>query len=215
MERADSRHDDPGAALDHLIRVDHDAVQAYTLAITAVERTQLEATLRRFRRDHERRIAELGRLGPGARGLGADVPRSSGPFKLAVQGVSFGRGDRALLACVAAFEAVSHECYRAAASGGWSDDVAAVLARAAAEEERHQAWAAAALADLGGDERRPDTAVPAGRWPAGGEGTRARDRRRAPVAERVRATIRNPRNLVATGAGALAGAMAMARALRR
>jgi hypothetical protein len=210
MERAD-----PGAVLDHLLRLDHDAVQAYTLAITALERTHLEEPLRRIRRDHERRIAELGGLLRGADGGAADVPRSSGPFKLAVQGVSFARGDRALLACVAEFEGASQDRYREAATGSWPEDVADVLRRAAGEEERHSAWAVAALAGLGGDERRPDGAATVGAGPGAPHTTGRRDRRAAPMAERIRETIRNPRNLVATGAGALAGAMAMARALRR
>src|SRR5436853_7628485 len=61
---------DPGRRLDavmlgelnDLLALDHDAVEAYTLAIGALANLGRRETVMRFRADHERHIAELTRV---------------------------------------------------------------------------------------------------------------------------------------------------------
>ncbi|HEX8903423.1 MAG TPA: DUF2383 domain-containing protein, partial [Longimicrobiaceae bacterium] len=72
------------AELNDLLRLDHDAIGAYTIAIENFESVTYRDTLEGFRRDHERHVRELTGLVRAAGGTPAEAPHlSSSPFKLA------------------------------------------------------------------------------------------------------------------------------------
>jgi rubrerythrin len=146
------------AELNDLIRLDHDAIAAYSLAIERVESTTYRETLEGFRRDHERHVRELTERVRAAGGTPAEGPHAStGAFKLAVQALGAAAGsDRALILAFKANEGESVAKYRAAAERPHSDAVREILARAARDEEKHYEWAESRLKRL---DAGPDTAL--------------------------------------------------------
>jgi rubrerythrin len=145
------------AELNDLLRLDHDAVQAYTLAIKLLENDEYRRQLEVFRADHQRHIDELSQLVRSRDSTPIDLPHlSTGAFKLAVQAVGAGAGavgfggDRAVLVAFKANERQVRDKYRRSARAVHPADVTSVLARAAEDEARHYAWALETLEDLGG-----------------------------------------------------------------
>ena len=140
------------AELNDLLKLDHDAVQAYTLAIRSLENESYKETLRQFRGDHERHIEEPTQLIRAHDGLPIQLPHlPTGAFKLAVQAVASVGSDRAILTAFKANERQVRDKYRRAARAVHTADVTTVLARAAEDESRHYAWALETLEDLGFD----------------------------------------------------------------
>ncbi|HSU14196.1 DUF2383 domain-containing protein [Longimicrobium sp.] len=138
------------AELNDLLRLDHDAIGAYTIAIESVESVTYRETLEGFRRDHERHVRELTELVRAAGGTPAEGPHaSSSPFKLAVQSLGKLAGsDRALILAFKANEGESVAKYAAAAERPHPDAIAEVLRRAARDEEKHYEWAESRLKRL-------------------------------------------------------------------
>jgi hypothetical protein len=149
--------------LNDLLQLDHDAVGAYTLAISALRDRNLRNTLIGFRQDHERHIADLVDLIRARGGLPVRMPHfPTGLFKLLVQAAGsaggmaggivggFAGGDRTVLLAFVANEAQARDKYRRHADAqGHPADVAAVLERAARDEATHHRWAWDALERLG------------------------------------------------------------------
>ena len=145
------------AELNDLLQLDHDAVQAYTLAINALESPVHKRTLEEYRADHERHIVELTRLIQAGGGTPIEMSHiPSGAFKLAVQAVGAAGGDRAVLLAFKSNEWQVSEKYHRHAERRHTPEVADVLRRAASDEQKHYAWAAATLEQM--DAGR-DTAV--------------------------------------------------------
>ncbi len=137
------------AELNDLLQLDHDAVQAYSIAIDCVEDERLRETLIAFRGDHERHIDELTELIRGHGGIPIEIAHiPTGMFKAAVQRAGAARGDRALMLAFKANERQVRDKYRRHADQPHPPDVHTVLARAAADEERHYAWALEVLDDM-------------------------------------------------------------------
>jgi rubrerythrin len=137
------------AELDDLLRLDHDAIGAYTVAIGQFESTTYRETVEGFLRDHERHVRELTELVKEAGGTPAEGSHlSSGPFKLAMQALGAAGGDRATILAFKANEGESVAKYRAAAERPHSEKVAEVLRRAARDEEKHYEWAESRLKRL-------------------------------------------------------------------
>src|ERR687896_1288018 len=83
--------------LNDLLRLDHDAVQAYPLAIRLLQNPEYKRQLEEFRADHQRHIDELSQLIRSRDGVPLELPHlPSGAFKLAVQAVGGAGGDRAV-----------------------------------------------------------------------------------------------------------------------
>ena len=137
------------AELNDLLQLDHDAVQAYSIAIDCVEDERLRETLIAFRGDHERHIDELTELIRGHGGIPIEIAHiPTGMFKAAVQRAGAARGDRALMLAFKANERQVRDKYRRHADCAHPPEVHTVLARAASDEERHYAWALEVLDDL-------------------------------------------------------------------
>ena len=138
------------AELNDLLQLDHDAVQAYTLAISSLKGVSYQNTLRRFRGDHERHIEELTPLIRAHGGLPIELPHlPTGAFKLAVQAAGAAGGDRAVLLAFKANERQVRDKYRRAVDRLSTTDAAAVVSRNAADELVHYGWALETLEDLG------------------------------------------------------------------
>jgi len=137
------------AELNDLLQLDHDAVQAYGIAIDSVEDERLRETLIAFRGDHERHIDELTELIRAHGGIPIETAHiPTGMFKAAVQRAGAARGDRALMLAFKANERQVRDKYRRSADCPHPPEVRAVLERAAADEDRHYAWALEVLDDL-------------------------------------------------------------------
>jgi rubrerythrin len=136
--------------LNDLLRLDHDAVQAYTLAIKLLDNPDFKRQLEEFRADHQRHIDELAQLIRSRDGVPLDLPHlPSGAFKLAVQALGAAGGDRAVLLAFKANERQVRDKYRRSARTVHSADVTSVLARGADDEARHYEWALETLWELG------------------------------------------------------------------
>jgi rubrerythrin len=149
------------AELNDLLMLDHDAVQAYSLAIRLLDDPHYKRQVEEFRVDHQRHIDELSRLIRSRDGIPLEMPHiPSGAFKLAVQGIGAGAGaaalgrtradrDRAVLLAFKANERQVRDKYRRAARAPHPADITSVLARAADDEARHYEWALETLWELG------------------------------------------------------------------
>jgi rubrerythrin len=126
------------AELNDLLMLDHDALQAYTLAIKLFENPDFKRQLEVFRADHERHIDELAHLVRSRDGVPLELPHlPSGAFKLGVQAIGVAGGDRAVLLAFKANERQVRDKYRRSARAVHPADVTSVLARAADDEARH------------------------------------------------------------------------------
>jgi rubrerythrin len=152
MEQANSTTNDPRtvAALNDLLKLDHDAVQAYALAIKALSSETLRSQMREHRADHERHIDELSQLIRSRGGTPVSLPHlPTGAFKLAVQAIGATGDDRSVLVAFKANERQVRDKYRRVAQREHDGDITSVLARAAEDEARHYQWALDSLRALG------------------------------------------------------------------
>jgi len=142
------------AELNDLLQLDHDAVQAYTIAIDNIESETLRSALMEFRGDHERHISDLTRLIREHGGIPLDLAHiPTGAFKAAVQRVGAMDGDKGILLAFKANERQSRDKYRRASEmTGHPPDVVEVLSRNAADEQRHYDWAVSTLESMGAGE---------------------------------------------------------------
>ncbi|HEX2091186.1 MAG TPA: ferritin-like domain-containing protein [Longimicrobiaceae bacterium] len=138
------------AELNDLLQLDHDAVQAYTLAIQSLPLDAFHETLTRFREDHERHVAELSELIRARGGTPIGLPHlPTGAFKLAVQALGSTGDHRAVLLAFKTNEGQVRDKYRRHADGSHPPEVEEVIRRAAEDEEKHYAWAEEMLERLG------------------------------------------------------------------
>lgn len=138
------------AELNDLLQLDHDAVQAYGLAIDGIRSAEFRQTLIRFRGDHERHIRDLTELINAHGGVPIQLSHiPTGPMKLAVQAAGNAGGDREALLAFKSNERQVRDKYRRLADESHAPDVAEVLNRNAADEERHYSWVSDALERLG------------------------------------------------------------------
>jgi rubrerythrin len=138
------------ADLNDLLKLDHDAVQAYGLAIKALSSETLRTQLREHRADHERHVDELSQLIRSRGGTPVSLPHlPTGAFKLAVQAIGATGDDRSVLVAFKANERQVRDKFRRAAQREHDADIMSVLARAAEDEARHYQWALDSLRALG------------------------------------------------------------------
>lgn len=140
------------AELNDLMKLDHDAIHAYKLAIHALENDAYKRQLGEFLADHQRHMEELTQLIKSRDGIPMHMPHgTTSLFKLLVQAVGAAGNDRSVLLAFKANERGSRDRYRDAARKVHPADVTSVLARAAEDEARHYSWALETLEDLGVD----------------------------------------------------------------
>lgn len=145
------------AALNDLLQLDNDALQAYTLALKGLKSPEHRETLARFRGDHERHVQNLSELVRAHGGIPIQLSHiPTGPMKLAVQAAGNAGGDREVLLAFKANEGQVRDKYQRLADESHSPDVAEVLNRNAADEERHYTWVARVLEEMGAG---PDTKI--------------------------------------------------------
>jgi rubrerythrin len=138
------------AELNDLLALDHDAVQAYSLAIGAISNAEYRDTLSGFRGDHQRHVERLTELIRSHGGMPIELPHlPTGAFKLAMQALGTLGDDRAVLMAFKANEAQVRDKYRRHADRPHDPGVSAILRGAAADEERHYQWADEVLRGLG------------------------------------------------------------------
>jgi rubrerythrin len=138
------------AELNDLLALDHDAVQAYSLAIGAISGAEYRDTLAGFRGDHQRHVEQLTQLIQAQGGVPVQLPHlPTGAFKLAVQALGTLGDDRAVLLAFKANEAQVRDKYRRHAARPHNTAVSVILRAAAADEERHYEWVQGALERLG------------------------------------------------------------------
>jgi rubrerythrin len=150
MEQTTNSDAGLAAELNDLLQLDHDAIQAYALAIKLLDNPEYKRQLEEFRADHQRHIDELSVLIRSRGATPIELPHlPSGAFKLAVQAVGAAGGDRAVLLAFKANERQVRDKYRRSARATHPADVTSVLARAADDESRHYSWALETLEELG------------------------------------------------------------------
>ena len=142
------------ADLNDLLQLDHDAVEAYTIAINLVRSDAHRDRLVAFRADHKRHIEELAALIRDRRGVAVELPHlPTGPFKLAVQAAGAFGGDAAVLLAFKANERQVRDKYARYLDRSYPTDVAAILRRAADDEEQHYRWVSDTLLQMGHGDR--------------------------------------------------------------
>lgn len=137
------------ADLNDLLQLDHDAVEAYTLAIDVVRSGRYRDALVEHRADHKRHIEELAGLVRERGGLPTELPHPTAPLKLVVQALGAAPGDGTLLLAFKAVEGQARDKYQRFARNAYPADVSAIVKKAAEDESRHYQWAEGALRELG------------------------------------------------------------------
>ena len=137
------------ADLNDLLQLDHDAVEAYTVAIDVVRSDRYREALVGHRADHKRHIEELAGLVRARGGLPTELPHPTAPLKLVVQALGAAPSDETLLLAFKAVEGQARDKYQRFARNSYPTDVAEVVQKAAGDESRHYQWAEGALRELG------------------------------------------------------------------
>ena len=137
------------ADLNDLLQLDHDAVEAYTVAIDTVRGDRYREALVEYRGDHKRHIEELAALVRARGGLPTELPHPTGALKLVVQALGSAGSDTTLLLAFKAVEGQARDKYRRFAGNEYPDDVREVVVRGADDESRHYAWVEQTLRELG------------------------------------------------------------------
>ena len=150
MRNANERNDTATIArLNDLLQLDHDAVEAYTIAINMVRDAGYRETLASYRADHKRHIEELSDLVRTYGGLPTEMPHPTGVLKLAVQTIGAAAGDDALLLAFKAVEGQARDKYERASRDSFPPGAAAIVAAAFADEDRHYRWVERTLEQRG------------------------------------------------------------------
>ncbi|HET7232256.1 MAG TPA: ferritin-like domain-containing protein [Longimicrobium sp.] len=138
------------ALLNDLLALDHDAVQAYSIAIGSISRPEYRETLAGFRGDHQRHIDELTQLIRDHGGVPVQLPHlPTGAFKAAMQALASLGDDRAVLLAFKTNEGQVRDKYRRAADQPLEAAVGAVIPLATRDEETHYAWVEQVLEKMG------------------------------------------------------------------
>jgi len=124
--------------LSSLMKLDQDAVRAYTRAMENLKHRDLRDSLRRFCADHERHVEGYGSM---IRGYGAEAPEPAadarGVFLEGMTAVQSKMGEwSALKACETGEKYVNYK-YNQAASEDFPADVKSMIEGNYADEKRH------------------------------------------------------------------------------
>jgi rubrerythrin len=138
------------AQLNDLLMLDHDAVQAYSIAIGRISRAEYREVLAGFRGDHQRHIDQLTQLIRDHGGVPVPMPHlPTGLFKAAMQALSSLGDDRAVLMAFKTNEGQVRDRYRRAANQALEPAMGAIVHAAWQDEEKHYAWVEQVLQKMG------------------------------------------------------------------
>jgi uncharacterized protein (TIGR02284 family) len=131
----------PVSLLRNLIELDHDAIEAYEVAIEKLESASFRAQMSAFSEDHRRHVAELNpmleRLG-GKPVLKGDIKRILTKGKVFLGSLI---GDRAILVAMKTNEEDTNTAYeRAVMHDGLDAETVAILRKNLDDERRHREW---------------------------------------------------------------------------
>jgi rubrerythrin/ElaB/YqjD/DUF883 family membrane-anchored ribosome-binding protein len=137
--------------LNDLLRLDHDAIGAYDVAIERLDDRDFTSQIAGFKRDHEGHIEALNQLITELGGAPENKPHVTGILKKAMQAAGSIGGDKGLLIAWRANEYQVRSKYDAYASKAmhWPDNVKRLIDANALDEERHYHWVADVLDRLG------------------------------------------------------------------
>lgn len=135
------KQDDFTKALQELLELDYDAIEAYETAVNKLEESKFKAKLNDFKMDHQRHVAEISAL---LRNHHEEVP--NGPSakqwltkgKVVIGGII---GDRAILGAMLTNEEDTNTAYARMISHPriWNDAVT-ILQNGLQDEKRHKQW---------------------------------------------------------------------------
>jgi rubrerythrin len=128
------------AELNDLLQLDHDAVEAYTIAINLARGEHIRETLAAFRKDHKRHIDDIADIVRRAGALPVETPHATGALKMAVQTLGAIPGDDTLLLAFKAVEGQARDKYQRMAAKSYPEEVRYVIMGAAQDEEKHYQW---------------------------------------------------------------------------
>lgn len=129
-------------ALQDLIELDYDAVEAYEAAINRIDNGEYKAKLNEFKEDHRRHIREIGMV---LKNHNQDVP--SGP-SLGKQWLTKGKvvlgnivGDSGIISAMRSNEIDTNTAYeRMVKRSDLWEDIVEILRHGYEDEKRHKAW---------------------------------------------------------------------------
>lgn len=137
--------------LNDLLRLDHDAIGAYQVAMEKLENREWADQIAGFAADHRRHIRELNQLIVELGGTPANEPHLTGPFREAIQSLGALGGDRGVLVAFRANELqvrMKYDRY-ASTANRWPHNAKLVVDGNALDEERHYRWATEVVEGLG------------------------------------------------------------------
>lgn len=123
--------------LEHLIRIDHDAVRAYSQAIDNAPDPGLRDMLTSFRADHERHIGDLSAALISRAGQPPRSAHFSGFALAGFTGVVSGMGVFGALMAMQSNEVVTNQAYELALRSEMPAELRDLLERNLADEQRH------------------------------------------------------------------------------
>jgi uncharacterized protein (TIGR02284 family) len=130
--------------LNDLIRLDVDALHAYSQAIDACKHAEIRGKLSEFRADHERHVENLS---GEVQSLGGtpDVRKDLKGFLIEGFTAIASRGDRSALLAMRGNEEVTTRTYQQALEKDLPAGVVAAVTNNFADERRHLAWIKSAI----------------------------------------------------------------------
>lgn len=135
--------------LNTLIRLNFDAIEAYTSAIERLENADYRQTLEEFRADHIRHVDELKEL---VHWMGAAPAKTGDAMQILTRGkVALGnlRGDKGILQAMKSNEDNTNAVYeKEIGKLRYSQDMADVLKHHLDDERRHRDWLVRTLETL-------------------------------------------------------------------
>lgn len=149
--------DDLNALLEHLIALDHDAIEAYEAAIERIDNATHKRSLEEFCKDHVDHTRTLGELLRAQGGTPPDGPNAKAMLTKGKVVMADLMGDEAILKAMLSNEGDTNTAYeRATANTVANPEVRAVLQENFADEQKHRTWLEHAIAQEDEDASRPE-----------------------------------------------------------
>jgi rubrerythrin len=140
---------DPHRLLEELIKLDHDAIEAYDAAVERMEDPDIKEKLAEFRNDHMHHTENLGKF---LRDAGKTPPEGPDAKRLLTKGkvvIADLAGDKALLLAMKSNEDDTNTVYeRALENKNLTSDMERTVRSNLDDERRHLAWIESKLDDM-------------------------------------------------------------------